>query len=243
MTVGVTDLDDHRARTKNPAVNQQTAVASKDAEYIPAAGIAAFTPLYDLAVRFGLRERRMREHLFADAAVAPGMRVVDLACGTGSFALLVKQREPRCEVVGIDIDDDVLSIARRKAERVGVTIDFRKQAITESLADLGPVDRVFASLVMHHLRAEQRVEALTRAARSLAPGGSVHVVDFGRPSSRRMRAAFLSIQLLDGFETTSDSVRGTMPDHLAAAGLRDVRELRHLDTAFGTLRFWVARGG
>jgi len=192
-------------------------------------------------VRVGLRERRMRELLLADAAIRPAMRIVDLACGTGSFALLAKQRVPDCEVIGVDIDRAILAIARRKADDAGFRIDFREQPITAPLENIGRVDRVFASLVMHHLRPHQRVEALTQAARALAPGGSVHIVDFGRPSSRRMRAAFFAIQVLDGFETTRDSVRGTMPDHLAAAGFTDVREVRHLDTAFGTLRFWAAR--
>jgi hypothetical protein len=56
-----------------------------------------------------------------------------------------------------------------------------------------------------------------------------------------MRAAFLSMQLLDGFATTRDALQSTVADHLLEAGFVDVRERRHLDTAFGTLRFWSAR--
>ncbi len=210
-------------------------------EYTPAAGLHAFTPFYDAAVRLGLRERRMRDWLLADAGLAAGMRVVDLACGTGTFALLVKERVPDCEVIGVDVDERVLSIASRKAGRAGLRVHFERQLITQPLAVGAPVHRVFASLVMHHLDARARVDALVRAREALVPGGSVHIVDFGRPSSRRMRAAFLSIQMLDGFATTRDSVANTLPAHLRDAGLSDVRELRHLDTAFGTLRFWSGR--
>jgi ubiquinone/menaquinone biosynthesis C-methylase UbiE len=209
--------------------------------FTPAAGLRVLTPLYDIAVRLGLRERQLRDQLLVDAAIEPGMHVLDLACGTGTLAILVKSRVPSCDVSAIDIDEDVLAIARRKAERAGVTVRFERQAITEPLTRFAPVDRVLCSLVMHHLDPLSRVRALRSARTALAPEGRVHVVDFGPPSSRRMRLAFYGVQLLDGFATTRDSVRGTMPEHLRAVGLHDVRETRHLDTMFGTVRFWEAR--
>lgn len=214
---------------------------SKKEVYIPAAGIPAFTPLYDLAVRLGLRERRMREWLIEDAALEPGMRVVDLACGTGTLTVLIKRRAPDCDVVGVDIDAEVLAIAQRKAEHAKVAVRFARQAVTDSLSSFGPLDRVFSSLVMHHLDARTRVTALARVRDALATGGRVHVVDFGRPSSLIMRAAFVSIQLLDGFATTRDALASSVTAHLAEAGFVDVREHRQLDTAFGTLRFWSGR--
>lgn len=45
----------------------------------------------------------------------PAIRVLDLGCGTRSQALVIKRRCPSANVVGIDIDPDVLAIARRKA--------------------------------------------------------------------------------------------------------------------------------
>lgn len=209
--------------------------------YIPAAGARAFTPVYDAAVKIAMRERQMREHLFADVALEPSMRLLDLACGTGTFAVLAKQRAPDCEIVGVDIDADVLAIARRKAERATAAVRFERRAITDELTDLAPFDRVVASLVMHHLDAATRVTALLRAHGALRPGGRIHVVDFGAPSSRRTRVAFYAIQLLDGFETTADSVRGTIPNHLRDAGFEAIEERRLLDTTFGTVRFWSAQ--
>ncbi len=205
---------------------------------MPAAGLRILTPLYDVAVRVGMREHRMRDALQGDAALAPGMRVLDLACGTGSFAILVKRQVPSCEVVGVDIDEQVLELARRKAQSAGVELQLERRAVTDELGDLGPFDRVFTSLVMHHLDPVSRVRALRRVHAALRVGGRVHIADFGPPSSRRMRLAFYAIQLLDGFETTSDCVRGTIPDHLRDAEFESIREIRKLDTAFGTVRFW-----
>lgn len=207
-------------------------------EFVPALGFSALTPLYDAVVRIGMRERRMRDALIDDAEIEPWMRVLDLACGTGSTAIRIKQRIPLSEVIGVDIDEDVLAIARRKARRAGVDLRLERGSVTDSLAGFAPVHRVVSSLLLHHLDPIARVRTLRRAREVLAPGGRVHVADFGPPSSRRMRLAFLGVQALDGFATTRDSVRGTIPAHLAAAGFDEVRETRHLDTAFGTVRFY-----
>ncbi len=207
-------------------------------EFVPALGFSALTPLYDGVVRIGMRERRMRDALIDDAEIEPWMRVLDLACGTGSTAIRIKQRIPLSEVIGVDIDEDVLVIAHHKARRAGVDLRLERGSVTDSLAGLGPVHRVVSSLLLHHLDPIARVRTLCRAREVLAPGGRIHIADFGPPSSRRMRVAFLGVQALDGFATTQDSVRGTIPAHLAAAGFEDVCETRHLDTAFGTVRFY-----
>lgn len=207
-------------------------------DFVPALGFSALTPLYDAVVRAGMRERRMRDALIDDAQIDPWMRVLDLACGTGSTAIRIKERVPLCEVVGVDIDEDVLQIARRKARRANVEIRLERASVTDSLAGFGTVHRVVTSLLLHHLDSVARVRALRSAYEVLQPGGRVHVADFGPPSSRRMRIAFFAVQALDGFDTTRDSVLGTIPSHLAAAGFADIRETRSLDTAFGTVRFW-----
>ena len=50
-----------------------------------------------------------------------------------------------------------------------------------------------------------------------------------------MRAAFLSVQLLDGFATTSDNVRGRLPVFVEACGFTRVSELERYATVCGTL--------
>lgn len=55
------------------------------------------------------------------------------------------------------------------------------------------------------------------------------------PRNAVMRALFLVVQLLDGFETTADHVSGRFAALLSDAGFRDVRERQRLDTPVGTL--------
>ena len=53
------------------------------------------------------------------AGIVDGASVLDLACGTGLTATLVKQRFPRCVVTGLDVDPNILKIAGRHMAKAG----------------------------------------------------------------------------------------------------------------------------
>ena len=74
----------------------------------------------------------------------------------------------------------------------------------------------------------------------LKPGGELHIADWGKPSNALMRALFFTVQLLDGFETTRDSVTGALPELLRAAGNDRVEETAKFDTPLGTIRLFRA---
>jgi len=55
-----------------------------------------------------------------------------------------------------------------------------------------------------------------------------------------MRVAFFSVQVLDGFATTADSVRGLLPAYMEEAGFQHVAETHRERTVFGTLALYRA---
>jgi len=61
----------------------------------------------------------------------------------------------------------------------------------------------------------------------LKPGGELHVADWRKAQTMMQRLLFLSVQLLDGFETTADNVRGLLPEIIAEAGFLDVIGRKH----------------
>src|SRR5437762_6488263 len=89
--------------------------------YLPAAGHDWSLPLYDPIVKL-LGGDAARKALLEQAALRPGQRVLDVGCGTGTLATLIKQLYPDVEVVGPDPDPKALARARRKAARAGVSI-------------------------------------------------------------------------------------------------------------------------
>lgn len=211
--------------------------------YIPALGYRSLTRLYDPVVALTTREATFKAALVQQAGIAPEHKVLDLACGTGTLALMLKRDQPAAEITGIDGDPDVLQIARAKATADGVNIGFDQGLSYQLRYEAGRFDRVVSSLFFHHLSVAAKSATLAEVHRVLKPGGEIHIADWGKAQNLPMRVAFLGIQLLDGFETTAPNVAGRIPDLMREAGFAGVEETRHFATLFGTMSLYRAFRG
>src|SRR5215207_4583239 len=183
--------------------------------YIPALGHDRLTPLYDPLLRWVMREGRFKRRLVEQAGIRGGHRVLELGCGTGTLAVMVKQARPDAEVVGLDGDENVLKIAREKAAKAGVRLLLHQGMAYEIPYRDGDFDRVLSSLMLHHLTAADKKRTLSDVFRVLRPGGELHVVDFGPPRTLYSRlAAFVSARS----EQVADNVRGLLPEMFREAG-------------------------
>lgn len=208
--------------------------------YVPAAGRAPFTRAYDAILALTMRERRWRSAL-AGAVLADlpaSATVVDVGAGTGTLAIALAAARPDARVIGVDGDEQVLALARRKrgAERV----EWRHGLAGRLPLPDGAADRVVMSLLLHHLGPDGKRAALAEARRVLRPGGRLHIADWGRPADPLMRAAFLALQLVDGFDGTRDHAAGRLPALIAGAGFAEPGIHRRLRTAWGSLELLVA---
>ena len=73
-----------------------------------------------------------------------GVRVADVGTGSGAVALALKAERPDVSVVGVDVSDDALSVARSNAERLGLDVEFVRADLLEGVP--GPFDAVFSNL-------------------------------------------------------------------------------------------------
>lgn len=204
--------------------------------YIPAAGRDLFLPLYDpIAKLFG--GDRAKRDLIQQAALPPGARVLDIGCGTGTLAVLIKRLHPDAEVTGLDPDPKALARARAKAERAGVVVRFDQGFADDLPYQDGSFDRVFSSFMLHHLELRVKEGTLAEVCRVLKPGGSLHLLDFGGPKSTR--GGLLS-RLIHSSEILKDNFDDRIIALMGAAGLADAREVDHRATIFGQIAFYQA---
>jgi ubiquinone/menaquinone biosynthesis C-methylase UbiE len=167
--------------------------------------------------------------------------VLDLGCGTGTLTLLIKSHHPKADVVGLDADAKVLEIARQKAAEAGLNVSLDRGMAYDLPYPDASFDRVISSLLFHHLTRENKAWTLREIFRVLRPQGELHVADYGRAQNKLMRMAFLFVQILDGFATTGDNVRGFLPELFRDAGFKDIVEPTQYMTVAGTLSLYRAR--
>ena len=85
------------------------------------------------------------------AAIEPGMTVLDLGCGAGFDAFLAwRQVGPAGRVIGVDMTDEMLALARHNAEQLGATnVEFLKGSIEQLPVEDATIDLVISNCVVN----------------------------------------------------------------------------------------------
>src|SRR5439155_11069585 len=134
--------------------------------------------------------RELRQRTAILARLQPGEQVLDVGSGTGTLALIAKERVGRAgRVIGVDPGTEQIAYARKKAARRNVPIEFQIGVIEQLPFPDHTFDVVFSTLMMHHLPASLKRQGLAEIARVLKPGGRLVIADFKRKQERTGRAA------------------------------------------------------
>jgi len=204
--------------------------------YLPAAGHDWWLPLYDPLVRL-LGADSARATLLDQAAVRPSHRVLDIGCGTGSLAVLIKRRYPDVEVVGLDPDARALARARRKGERAALSIRLDQGFSDELPYPEGAFDRVFSSFMLHHLETAEKESTLREVRRVLKPGARFHLLDFATPDSNSAGRLSHWVHSSHRLKDNSDE---RMVSLMRQAGLSDPKRIADRTLLVGHIAYYQA---
>ena len=210
--------------------------------YVPALGDHRLSPFYDATVSLMTCERTWRRAFVKQIAPEPRDVILDLGCGTGSLAVLLKKTCPSASVYGIDPDPDILTRAEEKARDAGVLVHFAKGFAqdTAQIASRIHPNKVVSSLVLHQMPLEAKRQTILNAYAGLRTGGELHIADYGLQNSPLMRLAFRQVQTLDGFGNTQPNADGVLPELMTQAGFGEVRETAVIPTPTGSISLYAA---
>lgn len=204
--------------------------------FVPAAGLDFLLPFYDPLWRL-LGGQSVRATFISDAGLAPGQRILDIGCGTGSLPVQIAQMLPGTQIRALDPDPKALARGKDKAARAGVDIDWN-EGFGEALPFEDAVfDRVVSSFMFHHLALDMKQAMLREARRVLTSGGELHLIDFGgQHEGKDSRFA----RLLHPHNHIVDNLGGRIGELFEEAGFKDVGCVSEHKSIFG--RFQHMRG-
>ena len=177
-------------------------MASEDRGQI-SAGAAEVYEQYFVPALF----REWPPRLLDAARVAPGQSVLDVACGTGVLARAAIERVgPKGAVVGLDLNEGMLSVARRVEPRV----DWRQGAAEKLPFPDGTFDAVVSQFGLMFFA--DRPRALREMQRVLKPGGRLAVAVWDAIERSSGYAAMNDLLLAElGPEVRGDAPRPFLP--------------------------------
>jgi demethylmenaquinone methyltransferase/2-methoxy-6-polyprenyl-1,4-benzoquinol methylase len=185
---------------------------------------------------------RARRRL-VDDTIRPGLRVLEIGCGTGALTFLAAQKG--AEVVAFDVSGSMLRMARRTVDAAELSdrVHLEERGVSGmDVLDGESFDVVASTLVFSELSDDERSWALRHSFRVLRPGGRLGVVDEVTPEGLGERLVHGAVRLpllLATFaltQTTTQPVDG-LSGLVAEAGFRVEKEER---TALGSLLYLVA---
>ena len=205
--------------------------------YIPGFGYSGLLPLYDPLQKL-LGFDSYHRQLVDQAKLRSGQRVLEIGCGTGNLLIPTKRLHPQVEVVGLDPDPKALARARRKAERFVLPVQLDRGFAQQLPYPDTSFDRVFSSLMFHHLGPDEKEHTLREVWRVLKPIGSLHLLDFG---GAMMRSDGFTARLSHRSELLRDNFGERIPTLMREAGFANPTEVGHqLSKVVGRITYYRA---
>jgi ubiquinone/menaquinone biosynthesis C-methylase UbiE len=201
-----------REAARDERLTDALSTPDRKARYV-ARLFATIADRYDLITRllsYG-RDQHWKRRLIVTAAIAPGERVLDLACGTGDLAFEAAARG--ATVIGLDLTPRMVHLARERARDAAMPAAHSGTAAhTGAAAHSGAAHTGAASFTVGDMMSLpvpdasfdvvttgyglRNVPVLDDAIREihrvLKPGGRLLSLDFNRPASAPLRTAYLA---------------------------------------------------
>ena len=214
---------------------------NKTTSFIPALGYDFLTAYYDMAIKLTMPEKKFRRILVESINPQDDESILEFGFGTGQNLILVKNQNRNIKLTGLDIDPKVKDIANYKLDKNKHYVQLDLYSGNMFPYSDNHFDKIYSCLVFHQLDAYTKTNCLKEIYRVLKPEGELIIADWGKASNLVMRLTFGLVQLLDGFKTTNDNVKGKMLEYISSVGFKNVQITQSINTAIGTFSYFSGR--
>lgn len=214
---------------------------NKTTSFIPALGYDFLTAYYDMAIKLTMPEKKFRRILVESINPQDDESILEFGFGTGQNLILVKNQNRNIKLTGLDIDPKVKDIANYKLDKNKHSVQLDLYSGNMFPYSDNHFDKIYSCLVFHQLDAYTKTNCLKEIYRVLKPEGELIIADWGKASNLVMRLTFGLVQLLDGFKTTNDNVKGKMLEYISSVGFKNVQITQSINTAIGTFSYFSGR--
>ena len=124
-------------------------------------------------------------------------KIMDVATGTGDLAIAMAKRVDRTQILGVDLSEEMLAVARKKIQKQGLEERIMlEKGDAENLAMVSS-ESLDAATVAFGVRNFENIErGLSEIYRTLRVGGLLVVLEFSMPKNRLIRLFFLPVPAL-----------------------------------------------
>jgi ubiquinone/menaquinone biosynthesis C-methylase UbiE len=194
---------------------------------VPALGKNILTPFFDFLIEGVGLGTSFKEKALERVHLQNGERLLDIGCGTATLLIAAKSHNPDSQVVGIDVDERVLDIAKRKIQKTRLEVEVMKARAEDLPFESSSFDVVVSTLIFHHLPTEIKKRAMREIHRVLKQDGRFLLADFGKPESVLLKTFFALGAMVrsDEAKYLQDNREGRLPLFLEEAGF-EVTEVR-----------------
>lgn len=155
-------------------------------------------------------------------------KILDLCTGTGTNAINIAKANPSAKIIGVDLSENMLKVAREKADKADTkNIKLYKMDATKLDFKSNSFDKISLSLILHEMNDELRSKILNEAKRVLKKDGKIIITEWERSTKLSKRLLFMPIHLLEP-KTYREFLKKDLYSYFAKYGLK-IEKITHCD--------------
>lgn len=201
--------------------------------FIPALRFKSLNNLFDRFLKVSMKEKFIKNELIYFSKLNNNQTILDFGCGTGTLIKMILDKIPELNIIGLDIDQNILNIASQKLKLYNPQL-IKYNGTNIPFSD-NYFDKVLTSLAIHHIYTENKILIFSEISRVIKKGGKIYILDFVKPKD--VYAKFVT-SILKMTEPIHDNIDGKIPGMLYESGFTDISENGYYKTIFGPLTIY-----